>query len=68
MSYQRYLIYSQLDLKYTPVICSGSRKQRDLRNRDADDDIVQLQLILLKFVLNVHVTTALAVVRGPAVN
>ena len=39
-----------------------------LRDGDGDDDIMQLQMFLLKFVLNVDVATALPVVRGPAVN
>jgi hypothetical protein len=40
----------------------------NVRDRDGDDDVVELELILLKFVLDVHVATTLPVVRGPAVD
>ena len=40
----------------------------NLRDGDGDDDIVQFEMILLKFVLDVHVATSLPVVRGPAVD
>jgi hypothetical protein len=41
---------------------------KDLRDGNSNDDIMQLEVILLKFVLNVNITTPLAVVRGPAVD
>jgi len=76
-------MHDQANYYYEPVIViSFSLPQSDpvkrlpvylkfvtnIRDRDGDDDVVELELILLKFVLDVHVATALPVVRGPAVD
>ncbi len=41
---------------------------KDSRDRNTDDDVVQLQLRLLQLVLDVDVAAALSVVRWPTVD